>query len=185
MSNKVNIALFAVLFLLVGFLTYQFFQLQKNVDDLAIKLTESVNITPAVNNTSAAETSPFDKANVDPMANQFPPNSASLPLTEIKFDRMVHDFGKINEGDKVNTVFKFKNSGKNPLIISNATGSCGCTVPNWPKAAIEPGSWGEIAVEFDSNRKSGEQSKTVTVKANTTPPSMELTIKSTVIPKDK
>jgi hypothetical protein len=185
MGNKVNTALLALVILFTGYLTYQQYQLQKKVNDLATKLSEDVKITPAPTNTVPAEKSPFDNPNVDPMANQFPPNTTTPPLTEIKFDRMVHDFGRIKEGEKVNTVFKFKNTGKNPLIISSAVGSCGCTVPNWPKAAIEPGKTGEITVEFDSNHKSGEQSKTVTVKANTTPPTLELTIKSTVIPKDK
>lgn len=160
-------------------------QIQKQVDDLAAKLTEDVRITPSATNNHSNESSPFDQANVDPMAGQFPPSSTNLPLTEIKFDKLVHDFGKINEGEPAKTVFKFINTGKNPLVISSAIGSCGCTVPNWPKAAIEPGKTGEITVEFDSNKKSGEQVKTVTVKANTTPPSVELTIKSTVIPKDK
>ncbi len=184
MSNRINTALLAIVLIFLGYLTYNQIQLQKRVDAIAAKQQEEITITPSATNTSPTEASPFDQPNVDPMASQFPPNTATLPLTTLKFDRTVHDFGKINEGEKVTTVFRFKNTGENPLVISSAVGSCGCTVPNWPKAAIEPGKTGEIAVEFDSNKKSGEQAKTVTVKANTTPPSIELTITCTVIPKN-
>jgi hypothetical protein len=184
MNNRINTALLALILVLLGYLTYNQIQLQKRIDEITAKQREEITITPSATNNSPTEPSPFDQANVDPMASQFPPNTATLLLTTIKFDRIVHDFGKINEGEKATTVFKFKNTGENPLVISSAVGSCGCTVPNWPKAAIEPGKTGEIAVEFDSNKKSGEQSKTVTVKTNTNPPSMELTIKCTVIPKN-
>ncbi len=102
------------------------------------------------------------------------------PKTSMEFAEMTHDFGDINEGDKVNHVFTFKNTGNEPLIISSAKGSCGCTVPQWPKEPIPPGGDGEIKVEFNSKNKPGKQTKTVTIHANTDPNPTRLTIKAQV-----
>ena len=72
---------------------------------------------------------------------------------KLNFDKTEHDFGVINEGDVVETVFSFTNSGNSELIITSAKGSCGCTVPEWPKEPIMPGEAGEIKVKFNSDRK--------------------------------
>lgn len=88
---------------------------------------------------------------------------------KIEFEEEVFDFGDIVEGETVEHLFKFKNVGKNPLIISHAQGSCGCTVPEWPRDPIAPGEGGEIKVKFNSKGKQGEQNKTVTISANTIP----------------
>ena len=106
-------------------------------------------------------------------------------VAKISFDKLGHDFGTINEGDKVQHVFKFKNSGKAPLVITSASGTCGCTVPEWPKEAIAPGKSGEIKVSFDSKGKSGNEEKEVYVMANTVPNKTTLQIKSMVISKQK
>jgi hypothetical protein len=90
-------------------------------------------------------------------------------LTSIKFMKDVFEFGKITEGDKVTNAFIFKNTGKLPLIITNATATCGCTIPNWPKEPINPGETGKIDVIFSSIGKKGLQDKVVTVTANTNP----------------
>lgn len=102
------------------------------------------------------------------------PVSANEAITadeaaQISFEEEVFDFGDIVEGDVVEHVFKFTNTGKNPLVINNAKGSCGCTVPEWPRDPIAPGQSGEIAVKFNSTGKQGEQNKTVTISANTLP----------------
>ena len=93
------------------------------------------------------------------------------------------DFGDIQEGTTVEHVFKFTNSGEAPLIIYNAAGSCGCTVPNWPREAIAPGAEGEIQVKFNSSGRSGVNKKTVTITANTVPNKKMLNITSNVMPK--
>ena len=99
------------------------------------------------------------------------------------FDKVVHDFGTINEGDKVTTVFNFTNTGNKDLIIVDARGSCGCTVPQYPKnTAIAPGATGEITVSFDSSNKPGNQQKSVTLSANTASGREMLRIKSKVTP---
>jgi len=65
------------------------------------------------------------------------------------FKETEFDFGTVDQGEKVTHVYKFANTGNEPLIISNAKGSCGCTVPSWPKEPIPVGGSGEIQVQFD------------------------------------
>jgi len=104
------------------------------------------------------------------------------PLPIFEFEEETHDFGKINEGDVEEHIFTFKNTGNAPLIISSATGSCGCTVPSWPKEPIGIGETGEIKVKFDSKKKPGIQNKTVTITANTFPKQQRIKIKANVTP---
>lgn len=92
----------------------------------------------------------------------------------IKFEKNSYDFGKIQEGEKVTYNFKFKNTGKSPLIISNATASCGCTIPEFPHEPIAPGASGVIKVVFNSTGKMGMQNKVVTVTSNTVPSATEV-----------
>lgn len=89
--------------------------------------------------------------------------------TKIKFKTMKHDFGKVKAGEQREFDFEFTNTGKNELFVEFAKGSCGCTVPDWPKEGIKPGEKSKIHVKFDSTGKSGKQEKTVTVIANTEP----------------
>ena len=104
-------------------------------------------------------------------------------VTDIYFPEKIHDFGSINQGDRVGTAFEFTNTGKNDLIITDAIGSCGCTVPDYPKNAIKPGENGIIKVLFNTTGKSGVQNKTVTITANTTTGTEILNIKANVIPR--
>lgn len=93
-------------------------------------------------------------------------NKADAPV--MTFDETSHDFGDINEGDVVETKFKFKNTGKTDLIITNIKGSCGCTVPsNWKKEPIKPGEESEFTVRFNSRNKPNKQHKSVTITGNT------------------
>ncbi|MDC3366678.1 DUF1573 domain-containing protein [Flavobacteriaceae bacterium] len=131
-------------------------------DSAAKKVTNSTT-TAAPTTTSSAKT------------------STGVPV--MTFDKVVHDFGTINEGDKVTTVFNFTNTGNEDLIIVDARGSCGCTVPQYPKnTAIAPGATGEITVSFDSSNKPGNQQKSVTLSANTASGREMLRIKSQVTP---
>ncbi|MBK8817973.1 MAG: DUF1573 domain-containing protein [Saprospiraceae bacterium] len=107
------------------------------------------------------------------------------PITTLKFDNPNYDWGKINDGEKVTHLFKFTNTGKEPLIISDAKGSCGCTVPEWPKEPIAPGAKGEIKVVFDSKGKGSKEgkldTKKVTITANTDPAQTFLNIQGIVV----
>lgn len=101
------------------------------------------------------------------------PDVAAVPAAAdaavMSFENGNYDFGKISQGEKVYYSYKFKNVGKSPLIILNATATCGCTVPEVPKEPIKPGAEGEIKVVFDSHGKSGMQDKVITVTSNAHP----------------
>ena len=93
-----------------------------------------------------------------------------------KFETETLDYGTIENDSDGNRVFKFKNVGTEPLIISNAKGSCGCTTPEWPKEPIAPGASAEIKVHYDTKR-TGNFTKTVTLTSNAAESTKVLTIK--------
>jgi len=90
---------------------------------------------------------------------------AQVAGAKIEFEKMEHDYGTIDQGANGATEFRFTNTGTEPLIISNAKGSCGCTVPEWPKEPIAPGASSSIKVKYDTKRV-GPISKTVTITSN-------------------
>ncbi len=168
MKKLLSLALAATMFFSVACNQGQA-EKQDGSADAPAKTTEEVKVeakpaTPAAAGDAAAE------AEAD-----------NTPKTKMEFDDMTHDFGDINEGDKVTHVFKFKNTGDEPLIINNAKGSCGCTVPEWPKEPIAPGGDGQIKVEFNSKGKKNKQTKTVTINAKTDPNPTRLTIKANIL----
>lgn len=115
-------------------------------------------------------------------------DESAEPATEgaapkFEFTEMEYDFGNIKEGDVVEHTFSFTNTGESPLLIQNASASCGCTVPQWPKEPVAVGETGEIQVRFNSANKSGVQNKTIRITANTEPATTTLRIKSNVAPK--
>jgi hypothetical protein len=95
--------------------------------------------------------------------------SAKLDTTSVQLIDSVYNFGTITEGEKVTYSFRFKNSGKKALVITSATASCGCTVPEKPEKPILPGETGFIKVVFNSQGKLGHNEKNITVTANTNP----------------
>jgi len=105
------------------------------------------------------------------------------PLPEAVYETVDHDFGTINEGQKVIHVYKLKNTGQAPLVIQGAHPSCGCTAPDWTKTPIPVGGTGFVKAEFDSNGKPGINNKTITVTANTWPKVTTLRFKAMVTPK--
>jgi len=110
-------------------------------------------------------------------------DTANAPV--FKFEKEVYDFGKITDGDVVTYDFKFMNIGNSPLIISSATATCGCTVPEYPKEPVAPGADGVIRVVFNSTGKPGMQNKIVSITANTIPSLTELNILGMVMAKQK
>jgi hypothetical protein len=104
----------------------------------------------------------------------------NIPISAIKFDQDTFNFGTVMEGERVSHAFTFTNTGKNALVISKAIGSCGCTVPEWPKEPIAPGAKGKIDVVFNSERRVGKANKDVTVYANTEPATSKVTLKGFV-----
>jgi hypothetical protein len=122
----------------------------------------------------------IDPAVVDnPVSASAKKNSKnSVPV--FKFETESHDFGKIIQGEKVSFAFQFKNVGEGDLVIRAAQGSCGCTVPEFPKDAIKPGDRGTINVTFNSEGREGLQEKTITIISNTMPNTHMLTITGNV-----
>lgn len=105
-------------------------------------------------------------------------------LPEITFEETVIDYGTIEQGSEPYRTFEFKNTGGAPLIIKNAKGSCGCTVPEWPKKPILPGEVNEIKVRYDTNRL-GNFRKTVRLTTNAGEEAVVLTIKGEVMKKEE
>jgi len=114
------------------------------------------------------------------------PNSADgmvdagdMPV--MKFETDFHDFGRVIQGEKVSFGFRFTNTGKSDLIISGVSTSCGCTVPDFPKAPVKPGESHKIDVKFDSEGRRGFQNKTITISSNAQPATQIVRIKAEVI----
>lgn len=147
---------------------------------MATTVAEEVAATPVATTPVATEaTKAVDTKSADPKGAPSKVVKVEQPVlatTSIKFDNIKYDWGTVKQGDAVNHTYKFTNTGKTPLVITNAKASCGCTVPNWTKDPVAPGKTGEIKVKFDSAGKSGQVTKTITVTANTEPENTVLTI---------
>ena len=111
--------------------------------------------------------------NSAPTADVTPVENATNAAA-FKFEKESYDFGQITEGEQVTYDYSFTNVGTEPLIITGATATCGCTVPNYPREPIAPNGEGKISVKFDSKGKSGMQNKVITITANTVPATTEL-----------
>lgn len=123
------------------------------------------------------EAQPIENPNVV-TASETGATNANAPV--ITFEEQEYDFGTIKQGEVVEHTFKFTNTGKSPLIIESATASCGCTVPEPPKDPIAPGQSSKIDVKFNSAGKSGQQYPTITVRANTEPNIVKVSMKGNV-----
>jgi len=115
------------------------------------------------------------------------PATANMPtdtnqLARIIFEQPEFLFGTVNEGDMVEHVFKFTNTGTIPLTILKCRSSCGCTVPEWPEEPIPPGGTGEIKAKFNTEGKMNDQKKSITVTANTYPNESKVVLKGFVTP---
>ena len=110
--------------------------------------------------------------------------SGSLPVME--FEQTRHDFGMMVQGEKLSYTFKFKNTGGSDLIISDASSTCGCTIPDFSKAPVKSGDEGKVEVIFNSAGKTGTVSKTVRLLTNAQPNTVELEITAEVyVPESK
>lgn len=105
------------------------------------------------------------------------PNAPVMSFAVSEFD-----FGDIKPASVVRHTFEFTNTGKSPLLIQDATASCGCTTPSWTKGPVAPGGKGTIEVQFDAHGKSGLQNKSVAVRGNTQPSVTTIMIKANVLP---
>lgn len=101
-------------------------------------------------------------------------------VAKMEFKSEVIDYGEIEKGSDGLRVFEFTNTGNVPLVITDVSSSCGCTIPEKPKDPIAPGKTGEIKVKYDTNRV-GPIRKTITVYSNAEEPAKALKIKGTVL----
>jgi hypothetical protein len=105
---------------------------------------------------------------------------------ELSWEKPTYDFGDIYQGEKVEHTFKFVNSGKEPLVITNVQVTCGCTTPKgWPRDPIMPGGKAELVVLFDSSNKIGRQNKVVTVVSNASGGNSQISFSANVLEKKK
>lgn len=184
MSKGVQIGLLVVVAGALGFIAFR--QLQARDGEISSRPANQGN-TVVVNQPNGEKMNAYnltqspaasEASTPAPTAGQA---SQTRAKTTWKFASTEHDFGKLKQGETAEYKFTFTNTGKEPLIIENAQGSCGCTVPNYPKEPIPPGGTGTIDVSFNSAGKSGAQQKTVTLTANTEPSiTTMLTIKADV-----
>ena len=107
-----------------------------------------------------------------------PADNPNAPV--ITFEKTTHDYGTVTKGGDGTCEFKFKNTGVEPLILSNVTSSCGCTVPEWPREPILKGKSASIKVKYDTNRI-GLINKTVTVMSNSKGSAIQLKITGSVV----
>lgn len=100
---------------------------------------------------------------------------------KILFTEELYDFGEIPEGPQVTHEFKFKNTGKEPLVLSQVKASCGCTTPSWPKEPVLPGKESAILVTYNTQGRVGNFSKAITITSNSDSPSRVINIKGVVL----
>jgi len=169
MKEQIKIALLAII---AGTLIIETVLISNDVDYSASSVSEgesTLSDAPALITPTAAPDISAKPAKPEP------------PKTSMVFAEEIFEFGNIKQNSTNNKhLFKFTNTGDKPLIIENAKGSCGCTVPQWPKEPIPPGGTGEIVVDYKPGKQKGTQRKTVTVTANTEPKDTRIVISAFV-----
>ena len=188
MKENINTALLVLITLMVGYSTF-FKDDSKIVYNNArggqsqASMAQQTPPPPAQNNFANQQQQPFTGAEAtinNAQGQDFSNNTNTNPPTAVAFAETAHDFGTIKQDSKNTKVFKFTNTGDKPLLIESARGSCGCTVPNYPKQPIPPGQEGEIEVVYSPGKQKGQQTKSVTIIANTEPRTTVLQIKANV-----
>ena len=112
-------------------------------------------------------------------------DKAQVTGPSFTFEEETYDFGDIYQGDVVEHVFEFENTGTEPLIITNVKVTCGCTATNWTRDPILPGEQSSIKVKFDSAGKIVRQNKVISIVSNATNPLPQVKIVTNVLPKKK
>jgi hypothetical protein len=139
----------------------------------------AVTLATGCNNSTESEDSLPSNVVNNPKSSTGKESKKSVP--KIAFEKSVHDFGRVIEGEKITYAFRFSNPGDNDLLISDVKASCGCTVPEFTKEPLKPGEKGHIKITFDSSNRKGFQNKSITVISNTIPSTTILKIKAQVV----
>ena len=141
-----------------------------------------LTIAAAVSFTSCKDNA-ANKVNSDNVAKAEQRDEAAKKMPVMTFEETEFDFGNIPQGQTVEKVFKFKNTGDAPLVVTDAKSSCGCTIPQKPEAPVAAGETGEILVKYNGSGRNAV-TKTVTITANTEKGTEQLRIKAFVEAKD-
>ena len=141
-----------------------------------------LTIAAAVSFTSCKDNA-ANKVNSDNVAKAEQRDEAAKKMPVMTFEETEFDLGNIPQGQTVEKVFKFKNTGDAPLVVTDAKSSCGCTIPQKPEAPVAPGETGEILVKYNGSGRNAV-TKTVTITANTEKGTEQLRIKAFVEAKD-
>ncbi len=170
---KANILLVGLILVGVSFSCQDDSELEQRISNLERRLAD-------VENRGVTMESRIPQTNSQVVSQQ---RAQTGPAPLFKFEQTEYDFGNIKEGEVVRHIFEFINVGEAPLIIQNATASCGCTVPSFSKEPIPVGGKGQIQVEFNSSGKPMQQNPIITITANTNPSISRLSIKGYVEPR--
>ena len=169
---KANILIAGLILAGISFSCQDNTELEQRVTNLERRLAE-------VENRGINMESRIPQSN--PVTSQQSAQTGPAPL--FKFEKTEYDFGTVSEGEVVRHTFEFVNVGESPLIIQNATASCGCTVPSFSRTPIPVGGKGQIQVEFNTSGKPMQQNPIITITANTNPSISRLSIKGYVEPR--
>ncbi len=161
-----------ILFASIAFFACQ----QKNTSTAADSSSTTAAATPSSTDHNHPKISDMISNPTTASVEEVDPKKAAV----IEFEHKLYDFGRIKAGTIVTHEFKFKNTGKNPLIIKNAEASCGCTVAEYQKEPIPVGGTGTILAKFNSEGRNSMQAKYVTVHANTIPSETKLAMEGDV-----
>lgn len=142
-------------------------ELEKRVANLERRINQMENGSVVRNTTTPTQSAQAIEASVSSGAS-------------FQWEKTMHNFGTINQGEVVNFTYKFTNNGTEDLLVQSASASCGCTVPKKPTGPIAPGEQGEIVVRYDSKGKSGQVSPVITIVANTNPRQTRLSLRGFV-----
>lgn len=189
MMENIKIGLLGLITVISGYSVYQVSTVKGEMETLKEEMTAKMTMfNSSMNNNSGASSSVTQPNTSSQVKNNNLPSTEIKPqgpTTAIKFGEEIHDFGTVAVESENLYAFTFTNTGSEPLTISNAKGSCGCTVPQWPKEPILPGQTGTIDVKFTPNAGQAGQpvEKVVTVTANTSPANTMVRIKADVIAK--
>lgn len=180
MKENIKIGLLGIIAIASVVNVFQLSSLGSHGDEVENTINSSAVATNVAGNNQMANIAANPNGTVSTTinpSNDLPPTPTdpNMKTTNLKWGDMVHDFGKVKQNSENKYSFKFTNTGKEPLLITNAVGSCGCTVPDYPKEPVAPGATASIDVVYKPGTQENQQEKTVTVTANTQP--MQTTLK--------
>jgi hypothetical protein len=187
MMENIKIGLLGLITVISGYSVYQVSTVKGEMETLKEEMSAKMTMFNASVNSGVSNNSNVSTSVTQPQTNNLPSTEIKTqgPTTAIKFGEEIHDFGTVEVESENLYAFTFTNTGSEPLKITNAKGSCGCTVPKWPQESILPGQTGTIDVKFTPNAGQAGQpvEKVVTVTANTSPENTMVRIKANVIAK--